>query len=336
VALAVLPALGMDGLTAIGGGVTFDTEQFDSEIHAHISLEPPRTGIIKMIALEAGNSEPETWIPADVASYMTLHWNFEQTFTELAMLYDSFNGEGALSKLLQHRFLQPTGLDLENRLLPGLEGRVTYITWFQTPTTPQSLTLLVALKLKDTDVFVQALDRVFALGAGRIAKETWGGQTYYQTLVAADLPDDQRPPAPCFGILGDYLLVANRVGLYKKAITTMSGRSESLSDDLEFKLIASKTRRQNGGESPAMFWFSRPEETVRWLYDLVNSEPTRQRLSRQAENDGFARALNKAIQENPLPPFRVLRQYMAPSGAMVVNDQTGLHYMRFTLRRKSQ
>jgi len=36
-----------------------------------------------------------------------------------------------------------------------------------------------------------------------------------------------------------------------------------------------------------------------------------------------------------LPPFAVTRQYLAPGGAMVV-DETGIHYTAFSLRRKAE
>ncbi len=337
VAVAILPALGLDGLTAVGGSVTFDAGQFDSVMHAHLLLHPNRTGVIKMVALRSGDSKPQRWVPADVASYTTLHWNVGQTFKELATLYDSFNGEGALAQFLQRRFLEPTGLDLEKELLPELEGRVTLISWFERPVTPQSQTFLLAVKLKDTKVFQKAAERALSLAEGNIVKETWAGMTYYQVRprVPDDLPTNQRPPQPCFGILDDYLMVTNRVGLYKKVVTTLREGAKSLADDPEFKLIAGKIRRQSGGKSPAMVSFNRPEEAVRWLYDLATSQQTQERLGQQAENNRFFRTLNTAMQENPLPPFAVLRQYLAPGGAMVVDDQSGLHYMSFTLQRKS-
>ena len=43
--------------------------------------------------------------------------------------------------------------------------------------------------------------------------------------------------------------------------------------------------------------------------------------------------VHSAMEANPLPPFSVLEQYFAPAGALMVDDETGLHYMSFTLRR---
>jgi hypothetical protein len=352
VAVAVLPALGLDGLRGIGGSVTFDAGQFDSVMHLHLLLDTPRSGVLKMIALESGDSEPERWVPSDVATYTTLHWNIQQTYKELSTLYDSFNGEGAFAQFLQRRFLEPTGIDVEKELLPALEGRVTRVTWIERPVTPQSRASLLALKLNDTNTVGKAIEKLSAGSEGRIVRQTWAGKTYYQVqarlpddvlpddvlpddVLPDDVPPEGSPPQPCFGILDGYLLVADRGSLYQQAVTTLSRGSQSLADRAEFKLIASKIRLQAGGGKPGLVSFSQPEETVRWLYDLATSEQTRQRLSQQAENSRFFRAMDSALQQNRLPPFAVLRRYLAPGGAMATDDRTGLHYMAFTLRRKS-
>ncbi len=86
VAVAMFPALGLDGLTAAGGSLTMDTEQFESVMHAHLLLENPRSGVLKMIALESGDVTPEPWVPADVATYMTVHWDVQKTYISLALL----------------------------------------------------------------------------------------------------------------------------------------------------------------------------------------------------------------------------------------------------------
>ncbi len=63
VAVAMLPVLGIDGLTAIGGSMMYDVGQYDSISHIHVLLENPRSGILKMIALEPGDPKPERWVP---------------------------------------------------------------------------------------------------------------------------------------------------------------------------------------------------------------------------------------------------------------------------------
>ena len=197
--------------------------------------------------------------------------------------------------------------------------------------------MLLGLKLKDTAPLQEALEKVVKLSDGNVIEKTYAGKKYYQVREPeqfAQLPPNQRPPMPCFGIVEDYLLAINRAGLMEKIILTTTGDGETLADQLEFKLIASKISRQPGGDRPAMITFESPEESLRFVYELVTSKDVRAQLGQGAANAPFLKTLEKALDDNPLPPFSVLQQYFAPSGGMVVDDETGIHYMAFGLKRK--
>ena len=335
IAVAMLPLLGLDGLSGAGLSITFDTGNYDQIVHAHVLLDSPRTGALKMIALKSGDMEPESWVPADAASYMTLHWDIMESYKTLASVFDSVRGEGALAAALERRILGPTGIDFEKEILEVLEGRVTVVSWVERPITVQSQASMLGLKLLDSDAVKKTLQKVAAKNEANVTSETYAGKTYYQVHVPRleNLPAAQQPPLPCFGVLGDYLLVTNRPGLYQKVIATAAG-SKSLADELDFKLIAGRIRRQPGGSKPGMISFERPEEGLRFAYDLITGESTRASLAAQAANNRFFRSIDTALNENPIPPFEVLRRYLAPGGAMFVDDGTGIHYTAFSLRRK--
>ena len=90
---------------------------------------------------------------------------------------------------------------------------------------------------------------------------------------------------------------------------------KSLAEELDYKLIASKIRRHAGGTKPGMITFSRSEQVMKYLYELATSDDTRKQLSDQAEDQRFFRVLDDALNENPLPPWPVLAQYLAPPAA---------------------
>jgi hypothetical protein len=102
---------------------------------------------------------------------------------------------------------------------------------------------------------------------------------------------------------------------------------------MDFKLIANKIQRHAGEQQAGMVSFSRPEEAFRSLYELATAPATRTRLSEQAGSNRFFGALDKALTNNPLPPFAVIARYLAPGGGLVTDDETGIHYTAFSLRR---
>jgi hypothetical protein len=66
----------------------------------------------------------------------------------------------------------------------------------------------------------------------------------------------------------------------------------------------------------------------------MTSDSTREQLRARPGPGGLFSNLNDALEQHPLPPFAVLEQYLAPAGAWLSSDDTGLHYTSFTLRRK--
>ena len=338
VGVAMLPMLGLDGLSAIGGGMLFDAGQYNSVSHIHVLLENPRSGIIKMIALEPGVSKPERWVPPDVASYTTLHCKFDTTLKTLKPMYDSLAGEGALSKWIEQRFSTPAGIDIEKEILPALEGRVTYITWFEKPITLVSGITLVAIKFKDTEALGKAVENFVSQNQERISQQSSAGKNYYRVMIPVpqNRPNPPPVPIPCFGIVDDYLVIASRPSLYERVLGTLAEGTKSLADELDFKLVASKIQRQSGGAKPVILGFNRSEEDMRYYYDLANAERTKEALKRQAERNPFFKSLDTALQNNPLPPFEVIQRYLAPGGEMATDDDSGLHFMSFSLRRKGE
>ena len=133
--------------------------------------------------------------------------------------------------------------------------------------------------------------------------------------------------------MDDYLLIANRPAIFERGIITRRD-SKSLENELDFKLMASKLRRQPGGRSPGWFVFERPDESIRMLHELATAESVRGKLASQAENNELLGTLHRALEENPLPPFSVLRKYFAPTGSIVISHEAGFRYTGFGLRRK--
>jgi hypothetical protein len=333
----------LDGLSGIGGSVILDTEQYDSMIHVHLLLANPRTGALKAIAFEPVATKPERWVPGDVTSYATLNWNFEKTLKTVETLFDSFRGDGAFAKTLNDLYDKPLGVDLRKQVVPALDGRVTYMNWIEKPVTLQSSQYLVAFKLKDKEKDVETiqkiLDGLVKKSPESITSHTSAGKSYYRTENSAPRVEAGQPPPPtskpCIGIVEDYLVISTEPGIYEHLLATAADSSKSLGNELDFKLIASKLERAAGGTKPAMLIFQRPDESMRYLYDLATSADAKAELQ-MVFRDPFWRSVHSALEKQPLPPFSVIQKYLAPSGSMVVDDETGVHLMNFTLKRKAE
>lgn len=338
-ALAMLPALGLDGIKAVGGSMIFATEDFDSISYMHLMLDNPRAGILEMVAIDSGDQTPQDWVPADAASYMNIYWDSHKTLTAFRKLYNTIrNRENALHDDIESRFSRPLGIDVEKEILDQIDGRATHVSWFEKPARVNSGTNLVGIKVKDAAAMRKTVDKLAGKFTDRFTKKSFSGADYYQ-IKQRNQPqnlDEElvRRPTPCLCVLGDYFLLSDSVKCLEAAIANKNDPSKSLDKELDFKLIASKAKQYLGSDKPGMMVFSRPEETMRSFYDLATSPNTRRRLSDAAGRNPVFRDLDKALHDHPLPPFAVIAKYLAPAGGTLVSDETGLHYMAFSLKRE--
>lgn len=335
--LALFPALGLDGLQAVGGTLTFSAGEFDQVQHIHILLDNPRIGVIDAIGLAQGDSTPETWVPTDCLSYSTIHWDLRHTINVATRLFDGLMGEGQLESQIQTRIGGPLGVDVLKELAPQLSGRATHVQWVERPVRINSPCTIVGLQLKDPKAFQSIFDKILQKHGATLEKQRYGTLEYW-SIKTPTRPSkskmEVRVPQPCIGIINDYVVFTDSMKAYQECVTAQTNPDNSLATSLDFKLIASKVKRQPGGDAPGAVTFERPEEGLRFWYDLANAENTRKRLSDQASRNPFFGSLNAALRDNPLPPFEVIAEYMAPGGGMLVSDPTGIHYMTFGLKRQ--
>lgn len=334
IVLALLPVLGLDGIEGLGATATLDSPLYDFLIRANLLLSTQRGGALKVLGFSRFDPRPEPWVPGDVADYITLRWEFQRSYEALVKLVDSFRGEGYLANWIRQR-LGKTGVDWEKDLLPLLEGRVSMVTRLQEPLGPRSRARLVGLRIKDVKAAQNLLARVADEQRPFLLAHEYAGQKFWRVTppTLSDQPPDESRPALCFGLADDYLLLADRVEVYEKALATRLDGAQSLAESLEFKLVASRARREAQGAEMVLLNFNRPEEMMRYLYSLAADEKVRQRLQRSGERNVLLGSMSGALEANPLPPFSVVQQYLAPGGAVLVEDDAGLHYTAFGLRR---
>ncbi len=339
IAIALFPVLGLDGLEAAGGTMTFASGEFDEVHHYHLLLSNPRVGVVDAIGLSSGDMTPESWVPADCVSYSTIRWDLRHTLNASSKLYDAIMGEGELQQFLRRRFSDPLGADVEKEILPQLTGRATHAQWVEKPVRLNSITTMVGLQLKDPKAAAPVLDKIMQKHSGLLERQHYGTIDYWsaknpvQARRQREGGPELRQPLPCFGIINDYFVFTDSMKAFQEAVTSKTNPEQSLNASLDFKLIASKIRRQPGGDAPGAMQFTRPDEGLRYWYDLINADDTRRRLGQSAENNAFFGSLRQALKDHPLPPFEVISEYMAPGGGVMVNDETGIHYTTFTLKR---
>lgn len=347
VGLALLPALGLDGVPAVGGSAAFNRGPFDVVGQSYLLLDVPRAGVVELIALRPVPTDPEPWVFDALSSYTTLSWDVERTYHQLRTLLDTFRGEGSFRKDVQEKLKQATDVDVETDVLPNLTGRISFVVANEEPFTPESRGMLLAVEFGDEATIEKLVRQLAEKFPERWAPVGYGSHAYYrfQPPEASPETDSATNPEParprrrrrsegCFCSLGKYVLLADRPSLMEQALAAYAGESPRLADSPDYQLIVGRARRYAGENGPGLFTFSRPAEDLRFVHGLAQNEKVREALAKGAEKNVFLQDFQQALNDRPLPPFEVLERYFAPGGTILIDEPTGLRYLSFVLRRE--
>ena len=352
IVLTTLKTLGIDGIKGIGGSAIFAPNDFDSIIHAHLLLETNRRGALRAVRPKSGSTEPEAWVNDKVAGYSTMNWDFNRSIKAIAEIVDSFGGENTFENNVIARGSSQIGIDLRKDFLDLLDDRLSLAQLILPTKQIDGQSNLIGIHFKDsqrvkTDVLPRLFDKLKS-NDGKWNSKTVGDSTIYYReddgrRTGVTPTNDTtgrravrigRNPQPCFGIVGNELLASDAIESIETAIKTYSSGDDLLSDSIEYKLIRDRIKAQLKDKETSIMQYQRPEESLRMFYDTANNPENIKNLETMSANNPFFTALLSALKEKTLPPFEVISKYLAPSGGFVVEEEDGLHYTSFSLRRE--
>lgn len=340
--LAMLPAFGLDGIQGVGGSWIVAPPDFDSIAHLHLSLESPRRSIMGLLRPKKGSTTPEDWVPESVASYSTINWDFASTLKAIEQLFNQFRGPEAFDKEVLAQASDRLQIDIRKDILDNLDGRVTLLQGFVRPVTINSGSNVYAIKMKNAEYIKNTiLPKIFELIEARteVGTENFGKLTARVMTVgrrgdSGGSDNVVRQPEICVAFVDDYLIMADSKYMMRQVSDCLGGSTAKLSQALDFELISDRITAQLQNKECSTLTYSRPEESLQLFYELARDPKNRDRLRQVADSNGFFKALLAGLDKRELPPFSVIAKYLAPAGGFLVDDDTGLHYMSFSLRRE--
>ncbi len=347
--MAMLPALGIDGIQAIGGSLIMVPNGFDSIFHAHLLLSNPRRGFLEVLRPKSGATDPPNWVAEDVQSYMTANWNSAQTLAAVKELFETFRGPDSFEEQVIKQAEKQLGIDVQKDLLNELKDRFSMTQSIMRPARVGGETRIFAIQLKNSQAFAATtLPKMFAQLKSKDPQ--WESQTHSSSTIytrpnktpAADAAKSNRPranirrPEPTFVVLGDELLIGDSLDAIKSAIDTFRNGDGLLAQSLEYKLVRDQMKLQLNEKETSIVMYQQPEESMRQMYDLAADPNNLQRLKDMSKGNPLFAALVKALETHQLPPFEAIAKYTSPSGAFITEEESGLHYTAFTLLRGSK
>jgi hypothetical protein len=318
----------------MGGSVFRAGEEFESISHFHMLVDPPRDGIFGVLRPETVEAIPPNWVPDDVSTYTTCKWDFETTYKNRGKLIAKTQGADpkAVEAYFEQQVRQATGVSIQDDLIANIAGRYVMCTWLEPPVKLNSRTMGHALELNDPEAFKAVIEQLRQRFSQSMEVETIGGSVVYSARIdLQQLPQAFRRPEFCLTILGNWAIISDSKTLMERFTLASRDAMPRLVNEPEYDLIASELGGKLDGEVPFLLAFKRGADSIRQLYELVQSPDTRRFIQRGGDNPMIKRILD-LLARNELPPFEEFEKYFAPSGSFGYDEPTGMHLGSFTLR----
>lgn len=363
--LTLLPPLGLDGFQAIGGSLILSPADFDSILHLHFLLSNPREAVLSMLKPKPGSIVPENWIPNSAGTYATINWDLQSALLGAERLYNQFRGEDALNREVFQQATEQSGIDFRKDMISHLEGRITFLQGFVRPVTSDSQSNVVAFRFKNIErLEKQVLPKLADwMGTQGTVKTVQIGKlrTFVVSPKQPDLENasgQRRPQESCLAIVDDYLLVSDSQYMMQQISDAIADSDERLNESLDFQLVRDSIHAQLKGKKASAITYGQPAESLQTFYELVRDPEKRQGLEQRnagnfslggrrrnardeeqvreqlSQSNPLFSALNAALEKHELPPFSVISKHLAPRGGYLIEEDNGLHYTAFTLRRE--
>jgi hypothetical protein len=337
-ALGLFPSLGIDGLMALGGAITYATDEYDNLSQFHVLLENPRSGVMLLPAFQAGDTTPQPFVPLAVESYMAWNWSFRTMYDRLVALVDQYRYQGSVDKFVKERISDKIGVDVPTQIIDNLKGRFTWTIGYERPSHFRGQQHVFAAELANEKAATDSLNTVMSKFPDLFEERKFGNVTYYAIKVPLpkDVKEEDRPINPFVAIMDGYFFIGTSCQRFEQCVAARDGTAERLVDSNDYARTSAVIGRETIGTTPVLFSMGRFEESLRQWYDLLTSEKTRALIDEKKEGNAFLKALSETMDENKLPPFDVLMQYAAPGGGILYDTDSGYHAISFTLRNEAK
>jgi len=315
--LGFLPVLGLDKLKAMGGASDIAVDDFDAVYKSFFYVEQPTSGVLNVFQFPATDLAPPKWVPADVTVYSAMNWNVSGAYTAIETLVDSFQGPGALGKLIDQLAENDEGpqVHLKKDVIDQLTGQIHIVigaTDEEADPNPENVEQATPKMIFALDVKNAAKLNAVLVKAAK--SEGFQGKTRDFEGITIYEMENPGGGGASLAVADKHLMIATDDALLENALRPSSDTAP-LSADAVYKTVSKKFPKK-----VSMLGFQNGNSQLQTLYQMVKA--------------GTVPDMPEEFREltMKLPEYESLKKYLRASGGYTVPDKEGALSVSFTLK----
>ena len=361
--LTILRNQGFTAVQGVGGLVTFSDSAHDI-LHRTMVYAPAVERApgdknrdkfdLAMRMLNFPNSDaavhqPPTWIPRDLAAFVSLNIDLINGFEYSETLVDEWAGDPVFNDIMDSLKNDPSGpqIDVREEVVAHLGEHVIVISDYHLPIETDSERMLIAVELTDAGPVRRAVDKTMENDPNAI-KITIGEWDVWEIadeeIVEPELEidlgfeefefeeDDEKEPSlptSAVTVAYDHLIISSHREFIEKVLNEAEQR-QTLSGSIDYQTVQAALTKL-GATAGCVQTFSRTDEEFRGTYELLKQGkmPESKTLMGHLLNGMFdedpddEKLRQQKLDGTKLPEYQMVRRYLGPAGIFVVSHEDG-------------
>lgn len=331
--------LGLNAFKSAGLSVAVGKGDYEASMQVVVNTKG-QTPIFNLLNMPAKPTKPEKWVPENIVSYTSFNWDVELFYSTLTGIVNAAS-PGMMAQvdaMLAGPDPDNPLLNIKDDLIGPLGNRLSILSDVADVDGKSTARTLIAWELDDSDKLNALIDRVMALAGGALPlqnKMVKGTKVYHfplGDLLAAQMPDGELPIAVgefAFAISKTHFFLTTHLEFLDKILE--SEGSGSLAESSDYQKVAAQFPANT-----SLIQYTKADEQIRALWATLKSgalaDMLRKQMEQSDEMSAFLSGLVDSLDGKNLPDFDAIKQYMAPTGGYAIMNDTGVHFITFTLK----
>ncbi len=321
-ALGFLPLLGLNDFRGMGGAGDWAIDGFEGISKTMLYVDQPPQGLLNMFHFPTADLTPPKWVSEKTQSYMAANWDAEGAYGAVETLVDTFQGAGALERIIDDLAERPggPGIHIKKDILDQLNGRIYVVNQGVEGLEQKVPKILASVGVRDTKKMQDFVAKILKTQGVPAETRNFRGET----IVEINTGNAQAKVALC--VFNNSLMMTSDVSLLEQVIRG-DRTQKPLADSPEYRQIAKAFP-----EKTSMLSFQQTDEQFKIVYEQLRKGKVGEAadIPDDVKNavDGAKNALRK------LPPFDALKKYLPISGSYTIPDDNGVLFVNISQEKK--
>ncbi len=306
--LGLMPLLGLNDFRGMGGTGDWAVNGYESVSKSLLYVDQPPQGLLNMFRFPATDLAPPKWVSAKTQTYLAGNWDMNAAYEAVETLVDTFQGAGALDRVIDDLADKPEGpgLHIKKDILDQLSGRFIMTSDGVENIGDEVPKMMFSIGVRDSKKAKDVIAKILKKDGGQTKTRNFRGETIVEF--------DAGQTTAGLSVVNNAIMISTNVSTLEQVIR---------GDRTQTPLAESATYRQLAKQFPAKTSFIVYQDIagqIKLIYETA----------RKGDFD------NPEIKVDftTLPPFEALEKYLPVSGGYTIPDENGVLSISFDQLKK--